>query len=43
MIEQGAHWRDMALAAAQSLPVFVVEIGGHCIPGFHSVLQGVIA
>jgi Cu+-exporting ATPase len=41
--EQRALWRATALAAALTLPVFVVEMGGHFIPGFHMVLHGLIA
>ncbi|MDZ4312791.1 MAG: heavy metal translocating P-type ATPase [Cypionkella sp.] len=41
--EQRALWRDTALAAALTLPVFVAEMGGHFIPGFHMVLHGLIA
>ena len=36
-------WRDTALAAVLTLPVFVVEMGGHFIPGFHMALHGLIA
>ncbi|OYU39058.1 MAG: copper-translocating P-type ATPase [Pseudorhodobacter sp. PARRP1] len=41
--EQRALWRATAIAAALTLPVFVVEMGGHFIPGFHSALHGLIA
>jgi Cu+-exporting ATPase len=41
--EQRALWRATALAAALTLPVFVIEMGGHFIPGFHMVLHGLIA
>jgi Cu+-exporting ATPase len=41
--EQRALWRTTALAAALTLPVFVIEMGGHFIPGFHMVLHGLIA
>ncbi len=41
--EQRALWRDTALAALLTLPVFIVEMGGHFIPGFHMVLHGLIA
>ncbi|MDO8983196.1 heavy metal translocating P-type ATPase [Cypionkella sp.] len=41
--EQRALWRATALAAVLTLPVFVVEMGGHFIPGFHMVLHGLIA
>ena len=41
--EQRALWRATALAAALTLPVFIVEMGGHFIPGFHMALHGLIA
>ncbi|WP_054009113.1 heavy metal translocating P-type ATPase [Cypionkella psychrotolerans] len=41
--EQRALWRDTGIAALLTLPVFVVEMGGHFIPGFHMVLHGLIA
>ncbi len=40
--EQRRLWRDTALAALLTLPVFVVEMGGHLIPGFHHWLHGLI-
>ena len=41
--EQRALWRATALAAVLTLPVFIVEMGGHFIPGFHIALHGLIA
>ncbi|KAF0170849.1 MAG: Cu2+-exporting ATPase [Rhodobacteraceae bacterium] len=41
--ELRALWRDTAIAAALTLPVFVAEMGGHLIPGFHGWLHGLIA
>ena len=41
--EQRALWRATALAAVLTLPVFVAEMGGHLIPGFHMWLHGLIA
>ncbi|NPD15906.1 copper-translocating P-type ATPase [Xinfangfangia sp. D13-10-4-6] len=35
-------WRDTALAAALTLPVFITEMGGHLIPAFHHWLLGTI-
>ena len=34
--------RDTAVAAALTLPVFVVEMGGHLVPAFHHWLMGVV-
>jgi heavy metal translocating P-type ATPase len=34
--------RDMVLAALLTLPVFIVEMGGHLVPGFHDWLHGLI-
>jgi heavy metal translocating P-type ATPase len=34
--------RDMVLAALLTLPVFIVEMGGHLVPGFHEWLHGLI-
>ena len=42
LIEQHRLWRDTAVAAALTLPVFVAEMGGHLIPGFHHWLHGLI-
>ena len=33
--EQRALWRDLWLAAALALPVFLLEMGGHMVPAFH--------
>ena len=33
--EQQALWRDLWLAAALALPVFLLEMGGHVVPAFH--------
>lgn len=41
--EQRALWRATALAAVLTLPVFVAEMGGHLITGFHMWLHGLIA
>ena len=41
--EQRALWRATAFAAVLTLPVFIVEMGGHFIPGFHMALHGLIA
>ncbi len=41
--ELAALWRDTAISAALTLPVFVVEMGGHFVPGFHMWLRGMIA
>ncbi len=41
--EEARLWRDAALALGLTLPVFVVEMGGHLIPGLHHWLHGVIA
>jgi heavy metal translocating P-type ATPase len=35
--------RKVFLAVLLSLPVFVLEMGGHAIPGFHAWLQGHLA
>ncbi|MBL9059719.1 MAG: copper-translocating P-type ATPase, partial [Mangrovicoccus sp.] len=34
--------RDLILAAALSLPVFVMEMGGHLLPGLHHLIAGTI-
>ncbi|KAA8614128.1 heavy metal translocating P-type ATPase [Salipiger aestuarii] len=36
--EQRALRRDLIVAAALTLPVFVIEMGGHVIPGFHALI-----
>lgn len=41
-VELRALWRDTAIAAALTLPVFLAEMGGHVIPGFHMWLHGLI-
>ena len=41
-VELQRLWRDTAIAAALILPVFVAEMGGHLIPGFHMWLHGLI-
>ena len=41
--EERALWRAAGLAAMLTLPVFVAEMGGHLIPGFHHWLHGLIA
>lgn len=33
--EQQALWRDLWIAAALALPVFLLEMGGHVVPAFH--------
>lgn len=33
--EQRALWRDLWIAAALALPVFLLEMGGHVVPAFH--------
>ncbi|MEH7826996.1 heavy metal translocating P-type ATPase [Gemmobacter denitrificans] len=35
--------RDTWLAAALTLPVFLVEMGGHMLPGFHHWLMGLVS
>jgi Cu+-exporting ATPase len=42
-LEERRHWRETGLAAALTLPVFVVEMGGHLIPGLHHWLHGLIS
>lgn len=34
--------RDVILAAALTLPVFILEMGGHAVPAFHHWLYGII-
>lgn len=41
--EEARLWRAAALSAALTLPVFVAEMGGHLVPGFHYFLHGLIA
>ncbi|MBD1205638.1 MAG: cadmium-translocating P-type ATPase [Rhodobacteraceae bacterium] len=41
-VEQRRLARDTGLAAALTLPVFVVEMGGHLVPAFHHWLMGVV-
>jgi Cu+-exporting ATPase len=41
--EEAALWRETAIAGALTLPVFVVEMGGHLVPGFHHLLHGLVA
>ena len=36
-------WRNTGLAALLTLPVFLVEMGGHLLPGFHHWLMGFVA
>ena len=36
-------WRNTGLAAVLTLPVFLVEMGGHLLPGFHHWLMGFVA
>ena len=33
--EEAGLWRDTVLAAALTLPVFMLEMGGHMVPAFH--------
>ncbi len=40
--EEAALWRVTAIAAVLTLPVFVVEMGGHLIPAFHHWLHGLV-
>ncbi|MEJ1991524.1 MAG: heavy metal translocating P-type ATPase [Maritimibacter sp.] len=41
--EARALRRKLALAAILTLPVFVVEMGGHVIPGFHDLIMATIS
>lgn len=41
--EEAALWRDTVLAGVLTLPVFVAEMGGHLVPGFHHWLHGFVA
>lgn len=38
--EEAGLWRQAAIAAGLTLPVFVAEMGGHLVPGFHHWLHG---
>ena len=40
--EQRQLWQQTLIAGVLTLPVFVAEMGGHVIPGFHHWLHGVI-
>jgi Cu+-exporting ATPase len=40
--EEERLWRDTALAGVLTLPVFVVEMGGHLMPGLHHWLYGLV-
>ncbi|WP_216821434.1 heavy metal translocating P-type ATPase [Tabrizicola sp. TH137] len=40
--EQRRLARETGVAAALTLPVFVVEMGGHLVPAFHHWLMGVV-
>ncbi|WP_375259860.1 heavy metal translocating P-type ATPase [Citreimonas sp.] len=40
--ETTALRRDFIVAAALTLPVFLVEMGGHLVPGFHHWLYGLV-
>ncbi|MBN9885949.1 heavy metal translocating P-type ATPase [Salipiger abyssi] len=40
--EHRALTRDLIVAAVLTLPVFVIEMGGHFIPGFHEVIMNSI-
>jgi Cu+-exporting ATPase len=40
--EEAALWRETAIAGALTLPVFVVEMGGHLVPGVHHWLHGLV-
>ncbi|GLS87601.1 copper-translocating P-type ATPase [Cypionkella aquatica] len=42
LVEQRQLWRAVWVAAALTLPVFIVEMGGHFIPGFHAALHGLV-
>ena len=41
--EEARLWRHAILATALTLPVFIAEMGGHLLPGFHHWLHGLIA
>src|SRR5690606_4604756 len=36
--ERRALWRDLLTAAVLTLPVFVIEMGSHLIPGMHHLV-----
>ena len=40
--EEHRLWRDFAIAAVLTLPVFVTEMGGHLLPAFHHWLHGAV-
>jgi Cu+-exporting ATPase len=40
--EMEALTRDVWLAAALSLPLFLVEMGGHLVPAFHMAIMGAL-
>ena len=40
--ERAALWRDVLIAAALALPVFVLEMGSHMIPGMHEWVASTI-
>src|SRR5690554_3084049 len=40
--ERKTLWRDLLLAAALALPVFVIEMGAHMIPGMHGLVDRTI-
>jgi Cu+-exporting ATPase len=42
-IEATRMGREAALAAVLTLPVFVLEMGGHLVPAFHHWLHGIFA
>lgn len=42
LAEQRQLWRDTVVAGVLTLPVFVAEMGGHLIPGFHHWLHALI-
>lgn len=40
--EEARLWRDAMIATVLTLPVFIAEMGGHLIPGFHHWLHGIL-
>ena len=40
--EQRALWRQTAIAAVLTAPVFVAEMGGHLVPAFHHWLMAAV-
>lgn len=40
--ELATQWRRMIVAAALALPVVVIEMGGHLIPGFHHFMMSTV-